>query len=70
VYQITLGGSADEQSSLGKILGPSVPRERVADAVETIVQTYLGLREQGERFLDTYRRVGIAPFKEKLYAAA
>jgi len=69
-YQITLGGSADEQSSLGKILGPSVPREQVADAVETIVETYLGLRREGERFLDTYRRVGIAPFKEKLYATA
>jgi len=69
-YQITLGGSADEQSSLGKILGPSVPREQVADAVETIVDTYLGLRKEGERFLDTYRRVGIAPFKEKLYATA
>jgi sulfite reductase (NADPH) hemoprotein beta-component len=69
-YQITLGGSADEQSSLGKIVGPSVPRERVADAVESIVHTYLGLRNEGERFLDTYRRVGMAPFKEKLYAAA
>jgi sulfite reductase (NADPH) hemoprotein beta-component len=69
-YQITLGGSADEEASLGKILGPSVPREQVADAVETIVETYLGLRRGGERFLDTYRRVGIAPFKEKLYATA
>jgi sulfite reductase (NADPH) hemoprotein beta-component len=69
-YQITLGGSADEQSSLGKIIGPSVPRERVADAIETIVDTYLGLRLEGEKFLATYRRVGMAPFKEKLYAAA
>ena len=69
-YQITLGGSADEQSSLGKIIGPSVPREKVADAVETIIDTYLGLRLEGEKFLATYRRVGMAPFKEKLYAAA
>ncbi|MGH6881045.1 MAG: nitrite/sulfite reductase [Hypericibacter sp.] len=69
-YQITLGGSADEQSSLGKIIGPSVPREKVADAIETIVDTYLGLRLEGEKFLATYRRVGMAPFKEKLYAAA
>ncbi|MFZ5792440.1 MAG: nitrite/sulfite reductase [Pseudomonadota bacterium] len=69
-YQITLGGSADENASLGKILGPAVPRERVADAVETIVDTYLELRQEGEKFLDTYRRVGLAPFKEKLYAAA
>jgi sulfite reductase (NADPH) hemoprotein beta-component len=69
-YQITLGGSADEQSSLGKIIGPAVPREHVADAVESIVETYLALRQEGEKFLATYRRVGIAPFKEKLYAAA
>jgi sulfite reductase (NADPH) hemoprotein beta-component len=69
-YQITLGGSADEQSSLGKIIGPAVPREHVADAVESIVETYLALRQEGEKFLATYRRVGMAPFKEKLYAAA
>jgi sulfite reductase (NADPH) hemoprotein beta-component len=42
----------------------------VADAIETIIDTYLGLRLEGEKFLATYRRVGMAPFKEKLYAAA
>jgi sulfite reductase (NADPH) hemoprotein beta-component len=41
----------------------------VVDAVEQVVDTYLGIRQDGERFIDTYRRVGIAPFKEKLYAA-
>ena len=69
-YQITLGGSAESDASLGAILGPAVSSAEVVDAVETIVDTYLAERRQGERFLDTYRRVGAAPFKERLYAAA
>ncbi|HEY7609628.1 MAG TPA: nitrite/sulfite reductase [Alphaproteobacteria bacterium] len=69
-YQITLGGSAESDASLGTILGPAVSSEAVVDAVETLVETYLAERRQGERFLDTYRRVGAAPFKERLYAAA
>jgi len=68
-YQITLGGSADENASLGDIVGPSFGAGEVVDAVETIIDTYLHVREGGERFLDTYRRVGLKPFKEKLYAA-
>ena len=68
-YQITLGGSADENASVGEIVGPSVPGEQVVDAVETIVDTYLDHRRDGERFLETYRRVGQHPFKEALYDA-
>ena len=68
-YQITLGGSGDETASIGEIIGPAFGEHDVADAVETIVGTYLGLRGKDERFLDTYRRVGIQPFREKLYAA-
>jgi sulfite reductase (NADPH) hemoprotein beta-component len=68
-YQITLGGSADENAVLGKIVGPAFSSEAVVDAVETIVNTYLELREDGDRFVDTVRRVGLKPFKEKLYAA-
>jgi sulfite reductase (NADPH) hemoprotein beta-component len=67
-YQITLGGSADQDASIGKILGPGLPADRVVDAIETIVESYLGLRRDGERFLDTFRRVGLEPFKEALYA--
>jgi sulfite reductase (NADPH) hemoprotein beta-component len=67
-YQITLGGSGDETASIGEIIGPAFGENEVADAVETIVGTYLGVRSTGERFLDTYRRVGIQPFREKLYA--
>ena len=68
-YQITLGGSGDETTTVGEILGPSFGEAEVPDAIEKLVDTYLNLRQSGERFLDTYRRVGIQPFREKLYAA-
>ena len=68
-YQITLGGSADESAALGTIVGPALSSEQVVDGIETIVGTYLALRRNGERFVETYRRVGIDPFKEALYAA-
>lgn len=67
-YQITLGGNADHDASLGDILGPSFAAEMIPDVVEEILNTYLDLREEGERFVDTYRRVGIKPFKERAYA--
>ncbi|MBT5413775.1 MAG: nitrite/sulfite reductase [Rhodospirillaceae bacterium] len=67
-YQITLGGSAGEDASLGDIVGPAFSYDDVVDAVESLVETYLDLREEGELFLDAYRRVGLAPFKEALYA--
>ncbi len=69
-YQITLGGSSDETASLGKVVGPSFSYDAITDAVEVIVTTYLAQRCQGERFLDTYRRVGAQPFKEDLYGIA
>ena len=67
-YQITLGGSADETASVGEIIGPGFSSETVTDAVETIVDTYVGLRQNGETFLQAYRRVGPEPFKEAVYA--
>jgi sulfite reductase (NADPH) hemoprotein beta-component len=69
-YQITLGGSADENASIGKIIGPAFSADTVVDAVETIIETYLGLRQKGESFLDAFRRVGENPFKERLYVPA
>lgn len=69
-YQISLGGSEDEHASLGDIVGPSFREEEVAGAIEKIVDVYLGLKKDGERFLDTYRRVGKTPFKEQLYAGS
>ena len=69
-YQITLGGSSAETSSIGTILGPGFAGHEVADAIETILDTYLKLRQPGEEFLSAYRRVGAKPFKEALYATA
>ena len=70
-YQITLGGSGDETASIGEIVGKGFSTEEIVDAVETLVETYVATRENaGESFLQTYRRVGPAPFKEALYGAA
>ncbi|MEJ5080515.1 MULTISPECIES: nitrite/sulfite reductase [unclassified Ochrobactrum] len=68
LYQITLGGSGDEHTSIGDITGRGFSSEEVVDAIETVVDTYLGLRENGEEtFLNAYRRVGMEPFKRALY---
>ncbi|MBS0222022.1 MAG: nitrite/sulfite reductase [Proteobacteria bacterium] len=69
LYQISLGGDVDfGHTALGTILGPAVPAERVVEAVDTLVATYLEVRTDGERFVDTYRRIGIQPFKDRVYA--
>ncbi len=67
-YQVTLGGSADENAQIGEIIGPGFSGTEVIDAVETIVETYESLRNENESFLEAYRRVGLAPFKEAVYA--
>jgi sulfite reductase (NADPH) hemoprotein beta-component len=68
LYQITLGGSADEQTSIGEIVGRGFEPSEITDAIETIIETYLKLREApGETFLEAYRRVGAGPFKQALY---
>jgi sulfite reductase (NADPH) hemoprotein beta-component len=66
-YQLLLGGSEGADTSLGQITGPGFDEDGIVDAVEKATQVYLARREQGERFLDTYRRIGMAPFKEALY---
>jgi len=67
-YQLTFGGSGAEDVSIGKIIGPGFDEDGVVDAVEKATDVYKALREDGERFLDTYRRVGVEPFKEAIYA--
>ncbi|HEX4112351.1 MAG TPA: nitrite/sulfite reductase [Stellaceae bacterium] len=68
-YQITLGGTADENARLGTLIGPAVPYDKVADVVEDVVAAYIELRERpDEIFIDTVKRVGIQPFKERVYA--
>jgi sulfite reductase (NADPH) hemoprotein beta-component len=68
LYQVTLGGSADEHTTVGDIIGRGFGPDEITDAIEIIVETYLSLRSSpSEKFLDFYRRVGPAPFKEALY---
>ena len=69
-YQVCLGGSQAKDASIGKILGPSFQQADMPDVIDTILSTYVALRQEEETFLDTYRRVGIKPFKERVYAPA
>ena len=66
-YQLSLGGSEAEDTSLAKITGPGFTEDGVIEAVDKVTDVYLDQREGEERFLDTYRRIGMAPFKEALY---
>ncbi|GHC26712.1 nitrite/sulfite reductase [Aidingimonas halophila] len=67
-YQVSLGGNATDDASLGKILGPSFYREDVPEVIDKVLQVYVEQRQDEEIFLDTYRRIGIKPFKERVYA--
>src|SRR6202521_2613876 len=67
-YQLPLGGSANGFTALGEVIGPSLPRDEVAGAIERIGETYRALRTESERFIDTLRRVGLEPFRERVYA--
>lgn len=68
-YQITIGGRADENAELGVLIGPAVAYGEVADVVEDIVEAYLALRERpDELFVDTVKRLGVEPFRERVYA--
>ncbi|MDH3977500.1 MAG: nitrite/sulfite reductase [Gammaproteobacteria bacterium] len=66
-YQLTLGGASDQNASLGDRLGPGLPQAEIPGAIESIIDTYLNIRDSGESFIETYRRVGIEPFKEAVY---
>jgi sulfite reductase (NADPH) hemoprotein beta-component len=68
-YQISIGGRADEHAELGALLGPAVPYDDVVDVVEDIAEAYVALRERpDELFIDTFKRIGVEPFKERVYA--
>ncbi|MCP5175026.1 MAG: nitrite/sulfite reductase, partial [Moraxellaceae bacterium] len=67
-YQVSLGGNSNHDTSLGDILGPSFYAQEMADVIEEILNVYLDNRQENERFLDTYRRIGLAKFKERVYA--
>ena len=67
-YQLTLGGSQGRQAALGKVIGPSFAAEQVPEVIERIVRTYVDYREVNEGFLDTFQRIGLEPFKERVYS--
>jgi sulfite reductase (NADPH) hemoprotein beta-component len=67
-YQLLLGGSEGADTSLGQITGPGFDEDGIVDAIEKATDVYLAAKQGGERFLDTYRRIGMAPFKEAIYA--
>lgn len=69
-YQVCLGGSQSKDASIGNILGPSFKQEDMPDVIDNILSTYVTLREEEESFLETYRRVGIDPFKARVYVQA
>jgi sulfite reductase (NADPH) hemoprotein beta-component len=69
-YQVSLGGNADKDASLGKILGPAFEPDAVPDVIANILETFAQNRHSDEPFLDTYRRIGMQPFKERVYASA
>lgn len=69
-YQISIGGASGNDASIGKILGPSFAQEDITRVIQTLMDVYVNNRTDEERFIDTYRRVGITPFKEAAYAKA
>jgi sulfite reductase (NADPH) hemoprotein beta-component len=66
-YQVSIGGSQGEAASLGKVIGPSFAQDDMADVIEKLIGTYVDLRHDDERFIDTVRRTGIEPFKARAY---
>jgi sulfite reductase (NADPH) hemoprotein beta-component len=68
-YQITIGGAAGADASLGTVIGPSVAKHKVAETIERLLEVYVEQRQPEERFLDAVRRLGVKPFKERVYAA-
>ena len=67
-YQITLGGSVNGFTALGDVIGPSVRQNEVAETIARVLEVYCEQRKDEERFIETYRRIGLKPFKERVYA--
>jgi len=67
-YQLTVGGDASNKAALGERLGPAIAKDKVGEAVSDILEVYRDLRSDDERLLDTFRRIGVEPFKQKVYA--
>ena len=67
-YQVTLGGSPEDDASIGKIMGPAFSEHDIVAAIEKVIEVFVARREPEERFIDCYRRIGMEPFKERVYA--
>ena len=68
-YQITLGGAQGKASALGKVIGPAFSAAQVPDVISRLIATYVRYRESDEPFIDTVQRIGLEPFKERVYGA-
>jgi sulfite reductase (NADPH) hemoprotein beta-component len=66
-YQVTIGGAQGNDAAIGKVIGPSFAAAEMPDVIERLIETYLELRHEDERFVDVVRRLGIEPFKERAY---
>ena len=69
-YQISVGGAQGNEASLGKVIGPSFAAADVPDVIERLVEVYVQRRHEDERFIETVKRIGLEPFKERVYAPA
>jgi len=67
-YQVSIGGAQGNDASLGKVIGPSFAAIDMPDVIARLIETYIEQRHADERFIDTVRRIGIEPFKERVYA--
>jgi sulfite reductase (NADPH) hemoprotein beta-component len=67
-YQVSIGGEQGLDATLGEVIGPSFPAAEIPGVIERLVESYVALRDEGERFVDTVHRVGLAPFKARVYA--
>jgi sulfite reductase (NADPH) hemoprotein beta-component len=65
---VSLGGAQGNDSALGKVIGPSFKAEEMPDVIERIIDTFVANRVEDEHFIDTYNRIGMTPFKERVYA--
>jgi sulfite reductase (NADPH) hemoprotein beta-component len=68
-YQVSLGGASGEDATVGKILGPSFARDRMAEIIRTLLDVFVAQRIEGEVFIETFRRIGMDPFKAAVYPA-
>jgi len=66
-YQITLGGEQGNDASIGKVIGPSFYADEIPDVITNVINTYVAQRNEEESFIETYRRLGVTPFKEAAY---